>query len=129
MNRDAVNPDDVLQHVAADLDAVESVPDDVLHQVVTRDGSCMALYRRDQQPQWSGEELTDRQTAARICGGCPVQRECLELELRTSGATTLGVWGALPTDEVRALHPVWQARRRQRAGSAERDGAAGGERA
>ncbi|HEX5404209.1 MAG TPA: WhiB family transcriptional regulator [Pseudonocardiaceae bacterium] len=109
------NPDHDLQARAAELDPLEPVPDDALRELVTRDGSCMALYQHDQQPDWSGDEMTDRQLAARICADCPVQRECLELELRTSGAATLGVWGALPAEDVRALYPAWRARRDQAA--------------
>jgi WhiB family redox-sensing transcriptional regulator len=115
-----INPDDPVDHTAARLDAVEHVPDDVLYDVVTRDGSCMVLYRQEREPEWSGDDLTDREIAARICAGCPVQLECLELELRTSGEATLGVWGALPADAVRELHPVWRARRQRRAAGGER---------
>jgi WhiB family redox-sensing transcriptional regulator len=99
------------------------VPDAVLWEIVTRDGSCMWLSRVGLNPQWSGDELTDRELAARICGGCPVRLECLELQLRTSGDQTLGVWGALPAQHVRAVHPVWLARRRgDRLGGHESDG-------
>jgi WhiB family redox-sensing transcriptional regulator len=108
----AAEPDGFYDDVAAELDVCERTPDVVLREVVTRDGSCMVLYGLALEPQWSGDELTDRKTAALICGPCPVRRECLELELRVSGDTTLGVWGALPAEDVRALHPVWQSRRR-----------------
>ena len=108
--------------MAAGLDAVELVPDDVLNTIVTRDGACMDLYRHDEQPEWSGEDLTDRQAAARICGGCPVQRECLELVLRTSGAATLGVWGAVPAEDVRELYPVWLSRRERSADQSRQGG-------
>jgi WhiB family redox-sensing transcriptional regulator len=118
------DPADPLRAVAAELDAVELVPDDVLNTIVTRDGACMDLYRHDEQPDWSGEDLTDRQAAARICAGCPVQRECLELVLRTSGAATLGVWGALPAEDVRELYPLWRSRRERSADH----GGQGGER-
>jgi WhiB family redox-sensing transcriptional regulator len=94
----------------------------VLLDLVTRDGSCMESHRPAEQPQWSGDDLTDRDVAARICAGCSVRRGCLELQLRTSGPATLGVWGALPAEDVRALVSLWQARR---PGSA---AAAGGER-
>ena len=69
-----VDPDEFFTQVAADLDRFEPVPDDVLFEVVTRDGSCMLLYRLDLEPEWSGDELTDREMAARICAGCPVRR-------------------------------------------------------
>jgi WhiB family redox-sensing transcriptional regulator len=111
-----VDPDEFFAQVATGLDRFELVPDEVLFEVVTRDGSCMVLYRLDLEPEWSGDVLTDRETAARICAGCPVRQECLELELRTSGDATLGVWGALPAEDVRALWPVWRSRRRRRGG-------------
>lgn len=111
-----VNPDGFFEHTAESLDGFEQVPDAVLWNVVTRDGVCMLLFRLDLEPEWTGDDLTDRETAARICAGCPVRRECLELELRTSGEATLGVWGALPADDVRALYPVWRSRRQRRGG-------------
>jgi WhiB family redox-sensing transcriptional regulator len=60
--------------------------------------------------------------AARMCVGCPVQRECLELELRTAGADSVGVWGALCEIDRRALHKVWQARRSRAAHRNDRNG-------
>ena len=108
-----VNPDEFFAQVAAGLDRFEQVPDEVLFGVVTRDGSCMVLHRLDLEPAWSGDELTDRELAARICAGCPVRDACLEMELRTAGDATLGVWGALPAEDVRALWPVWRSRRRR----------------
>ncbi|MGB3438581.1 MAG: WhiB family transcriptional regulator [Actinophytocola sp.] len=109
----AVNPDDFFEVIAAKLDRFERVPDDVLWEVATRDGACMLLSRSDMEPEWTGDDLTDRELAARVCAGCPVRSECLELELRTSGDQTLGVWGALPAEDVRALYPVWRSRRRR----------------
>jgi WhiB family transcriptional regulator, redox-sensing transcriptional regulator len=114
--RMSVDPSDFLEHVAARLDAYAAVPDEVLFELVTREGSCMVLYRLDLEPVWTGDELTDRETAAQICAGCPVRDACLELELRTSGDSALGVWGALPAEDVRALYPVWRSRRRRRGG-------------
>jgi WhiB family redox-sensing transcriptional regulator len=111
-----VDPEEFFTQVVAGLDRFEQAPDDMLFEVVTRDGSCMVLYRLDLEPEWSGDELTDREMAARICAGCPVRDECLELELRTSGDATLGVWGALPAEDVRAVWPAWRSRRRRRGG-------------
>ncbi|WP_020673879.1 WhiB family transcriptional regulator [Amycolatopsis nigrescens] len=42
-----------------------------------------------------------------MCAGCPVIDECLELELRTTGANTVGVWGALPDADRREVHRAW----------------------
>lgn len=111
-----VDPDEFVAQVVAGLDRFELVPDDMLAEVVTRDGSCMLLYRLDLEPEWTDDALSDRETAALICAGCPVRHECLELELRTSGDATLGVWGALPAEDVRAVYPSWRSRRRRRGG-------------
>ncbi|EMD28841.1 hypothetical protein C791_7618 [Amycolatopsis azurea DSM 43854] len=35
----------------------------------------------------------------------------MELDLRTAGENTVGVWGALPDTDRRALFPVWLRRR------------------
>lgn len=123
----AVNPEEFFEEIAAGLDRFEHVPDEVLWETVTRDGSCMWLYRLELEPEWTGDELTDRALAARICAGCPVRLECLDLELRTSGDQTLGVWGALPAEDVCAVHPVWLARRRCRGGQLGEHGADGGQ--
>lgn len=106
-----VDPEEYFPQVAAGLDRLALVPDDVLWEIVTRDGACMQLSRLDIEPQWTRDEVTDRELAARICAHCPVRWECLEFQLRTSGEHTLGVWGALPAEDVRALHPVWRSRR------------------
>lgn len=111
----AVNPD-FFEMIAAKLDRFELVPDDVLWEIVTRDGACVQSYRLDLEPEWARDELTDRELAGLICSDCPVGWECLELQLRTSGEHTLGVWGALPAEDVRALYPVWRSRRRRRGG-------------
>lgn len=115
-----------VEEIAAELDALEHVPDDVLLKIVTRDGSCMHMSGLNHEPEWLCDELTDRQMAARICAGCPVQRHCLEVQLRTAGAATMGVWGALAAQDARALFPVWRSRR---GGSPTSRDARGGERA
>lgn len=106
-----MNGDDYLERLAAALDRYADVPDDVLLEIVTRDGACMWFYADEDQPDWTGDDLTDRELAAQICANCTVRLECLELELRTAGANTLGVWGALSEDDRRALYPLWLARR------------------
>lgn len=112
----AVDPDDYFDLIAGRLDRLAFVPDDVLADIVSRDGACILLYRLDLEPEWTGEDLDDRELAARICAGCPVRDECLELELRTAGDQTLGVGGALPADDIREVYPVWCARRRRLGG-------------
>ncbi|MFC5053559.1 WhiB family transcriptional regulator [Saccharothrix xinjiangensis] len=98
--------------IAADLDRFAPVPDDVLLEIVTRDGRCVWLVPGDEAaPEWDGEELTDRELAARLCAECPAGRACLEWELRTAGPDTVGVWGGLSEEDRRALYPVWAARR------------------
>ncbi|KFU77666.1 MULTISPECIES: WhiB family transcriptional regulator [Amycolatopsis] len=99
--------EDEYTELAAQLDRLSAVPDDVLSEVVARDGLCLWAFDRSDFPE--GE--TDRATAARMCAGCPVVDECLELDLRTAGENTVGVWGALPDTDRRALFPVWLRRR------------------
>lgn len=68
----------------------------------------MAVTAADNPPRWLFDAETDRELATRLCEGCPVQDQCLELELRLLGAQTVGVWGALNEDDRRALFPYWQ---------------------
>jgi WhiB family redox-sensing transcriptional regulator len=81
-----------LNLVLAQLDRLRWVPLTVLADVVLRDGACMWPVV-DGEPSWLAEELTDRKLAERLCGGCLVRAECLELDLRTAGPATVGVWG------------------------------------
>ncbi|AHH95114.1 hypothetical protein KALB_1743 [Kutzneria albida DSM 43870] len=106
-----VNPDDYFEVIAADLDRFAEAPDNVLLEIVTADGACMWLVATDEEPEWTGDDLTDREAAARICEGCPVRRQCLELEFRTAGDETVGVWGALSEEDRRAAYAAWCARR------------------
>jgi WhiB family redox-sensing transcriptional regulator len=64
-----------------------------------------------EKPTSTGGKTTDRELAASICAGCPVTGECLELEFRTAGSTTLGVWGALAEEDRRAAYLAWLQRR------------------
>jgi WhiB family redox-sensing transcriptional regulator len=99
------------EEVAARLDRYATTPDDVLAEVVTREGLCFWAFDRADMPELTGEDTPDRELAAWLCAGCPVIDECLELDLRTAGADTVGVWGALPDTDRRALCPVWLHRR------------------
>lgn len=103
--------EDYLAALATELDRYANVPEEVLEDIVRRDGSCMWLYTYGDIPEWSGDDLTDRELAARICAECPVQLACLELELRQAGPFALGVWGALSEQDRRALYRVWRDRR------------------
>lgn len=100
-----------LDEVAAELDLIRAVPDHVLGTMVVRDGACMRLYAGDAHPPWINEPCSDRELAAQVCAGCSLRAQCLELELRTAGAATVGVWGALNETDRRRLYPLWVARR------------------
>jgi WhiB family transcriptional regulator, redox-sensing transcriptional regulator len=96
------------------LDRVRRVPSAVLAALVRRRGLCMRPVP-DAEPAWRDAHLTDRELAEELCRGCPVPNACLELELRTAGPRTVGVWGGLPQDDRRALYRHWvQQRRRAR---------------
>lgn len=105
-----MTPDDFAE-IAQRLDRYAAVPDDVLAELVTRDGLCFWAFQRDDMPELSGEDTPDRELAARLCAGCPVMDECLELELRTAGENTVGVWGALAETDRRAVCRFWRWRR------------------
>ncbi len=94
--------------MAARLDRLQQVPTDVLTTVVVRRGLCLWGLWPAKEPDWEDCAPSDRALAERLCDGCPVIDQCLELELRTAGASTTGVWGALAEDDRRALHRVWQ---------------------
>lgn len=114
MNRDKY------KETAARLDRYADVPDDVLAEVVTRDGLCFWAFDRDEIPELSGLDTPDRELAARECAGCPVIDECLELELRSAGADTVGVWGALSDTDRRRVYLAWRERRARLKGGEQR---------
>jgi WhiB family redox-sensing transcriptional regulator len=105
-----VNRDDY-DEMAARLDRYADVPHDVLADVVTSNGLCFWAFDRSDIPELTGEDTPDRELAARICAGCPVIDECLELELRSAGPNTVGVWGALADTDRRAVYRIWKYRR------------------
>jgi WhiB family redox-sensing transcriptional regulator len=115
--------DDRLTAVAASLEWVRPASDDVLGAAVVRHGSCMDVLPDGDRPGWLFDDQTDSTVAARVCAGCPVRDECLELELRLFGAQQLGMWGGLGEDERRALHPVWARLREHVADGTGLDGA------
>nr|WP_042190348.1 WhiB family transcriptional regulator [Kibdelosporangium sp. MJ126-NF4]CEL19259.1 hypothetical protein [Kibdelosporangium sp. MJ126-NF4]CTQ94942.1 hypothetical protein [Kibdelosporangium sp. MJ126-NF4] len=93
--------------VAWRLDRLRWVPREFLAAIVMEKGECVWEYTCGDVPEWTGRDATDRELAARLCDRCPVQEECLELELRTAGELTVGVWGALGEEDRRALYPHW----------------------
>jgi WhiB family redox-sensing transcriptional regulator len=106
--------------LAAELDRWQEVPTEVLRNVVMRRGLCLWGLWPAQEPDW--DIPSDRELAARLCAGCPVIDQCLELDLRTAGASTTGVWGALPGEDRRALHRVWQRHRQHQPNSDDQEG-------
>jgi WhiB family redox-sensing transcriptional regulator len=104
------NDDRWLIGIAWRLDRLRWVPRDVLGEIVMRDGACVWAYADGDPPQLTGGDLADRRLARWLCSHCPVQDECLELELRMAGERTTGVWGALNEDDRRALYRHWRAR-------------------
>ncbi|MGH3629701.1 MAG: WhiB family transcriptional regulator [Sciscionella sp.] len=107
---------DRFRHIADRLERLAAVPTGTLGEAVIRHGVCMSALTEGDPPELTGVEGADRELAARLCSGCPVQEQCLELELRWSGAHTIGVFGALPEQDRRALYPHWRARRISRGG-------------
>ncbi|GAA3049361.1 WhiB family transcriptional regulator [Actinokineospora globicatena] len=106
----------VVEWVVTDLDRVAPMSDDELADVVRRDGTCGWLMTMERTPEWTGDNRADRELVAPICGSCPVQRECLEWDLRAYGYAISGVWGPLPEDERRAVFALWSQRRADAAG-------------
>lgn len=100
--------DGFLTRIVRRLARLRAVPSGILAEIVAWDGACLQVSADDRPPRWLHENGTDRELAARLCQGCPVQVECLELELRIFGDQTVGVWGALDEDDRRALVPIWR---------------------
>jgi WhiB family transcriptional regulator, redox-sensing transcriptional regulator len=112
MNGGAVmNEHEFYDGMAWDLDVLQEVSSEVLFHRVSRDGACMWVRTIGAEPQWTGDDAADRELAAPICAGCSVQRECMELEFRSAGYATAGVWGPLGEQDRRAVYLAWLARR------------------
>jgi WhiB family transcriptional regulator, redox-sensing transcriptional regulator len=112
-----VTPDDTPDYdeITARLDRWRQVPTEVLTTVVVRRGLCLWGLWPEQEPDWDEVAPSDRELATRLCAGCPVIDQCLELELRTAGMCTTGVWGATCEQDRRALYPIWRQRRPRQA--------------
>jgi WhiB family transcriptional regulator, redox-sensing transcriptional regulator len=106
-----MNDEEFVKKVAARLDDLAKTPIKTLFDLATGEGACMGIQVGTEEPTWMGDKATDRELAATICAGCSVADECLELEFRTAGFTTLGVWGALAEDDRRAVYLAWLQRR------------------
>lgn len=92
------------------------VPDAVLADIVWWHGCCVTRFLEGRPvPPFcelaEGSEEPDRALAEWLCAGCPVVDHCLELELRTLGAATVGVFGGLTEAERREVHRLWLADR------------------
>lgn len=109
--------------MAARLDRLQEVPTEVLNTTVVLNGLCLWGLWPAAEPDWEDCAPSDRALAERLCEGCPVIDQCLELDLRTAGASTTGVWGALAEDDRRALHPAWQHHRQPHSHSDQEGGA------
>jgi WhiB family redox-sensing transcriptional regulator len=116
-----------LIEIAWRLDRLRWVQRDALAELVVRDGRCVWAYTSGDPPPLTGRDGPDRELAARLCESCPVQDECLELELRTAGELTTGVWGALGEQDRRAVYRHWRERGERADELSELDGL-GGER-
>ena len=103
----AMNDEEFLEEVAARLDDLVGAPIETLFDLVARGRLVPVDPRRHRGADVDSDKATDREWAAKICAGCPVADECLELEFRTAGFTTLGVWGALAEEDRRAAYLAW----------------------
>ncbi|WP_147454995.1 hypothetical protein [Saccharothrix australiensis] len=100
-----MNQHERFELMAADLDRLALVPDDIVQEIVIRGAGCLWLY---------GPVLdTDHSQGESVPPGsrCQVWRACLELELRTPGPYSGGVCSGLSDEEFRELHRVWFTRR------------------
>lgn len=98
-----------LVEIVRSLRRFRSVPDEVLADIVRRHGCCTARLVGD-VPPFDGLATAadpDRALAEYLCAGCPVVDHCLELELRTGGLHTAGVFGGLGETERREVHRLW----------------------
>lgn len=93
------------------LRRLRPVPDDVLAAAVLTRGLFWQVPSEAEVTAIAQAADPDRALAARLCAGCPVLDECLELDLRTAGGRTVGVLAGLPDSDRRALYPLWATER------------------
>lgn len=103
--------EEYFEQVAARLDRLEQVPTEVLADLIIRDGACTWVGVYADQPEWTGDDESDRELAARLCAACSRRDECLELEFRTTGYATSGVLGGFAEYDRRAVYLAWLERR------------------
>jgi hypothetical protein len=78
-------------------------------ELVLRDGAGRWPTAVDDVPSWLKVSMADQELAGRLGACCALRDECLELDLRTAGPATVGVWGGLTT--VLLAQPVrWTVR-------------------
>jgi WhiB family redox-sensing transcriptional regulator len=111
---DALPPE--LAARAARLHRLRDVPDAWLADLVAERG----LVRQPNGPAPEGttdHDETDRELAARLCAGCPVLDECLELDLRWMADRTTGAFSGLTDADRRVIHAHWAAERATKGGT------------
>ncbi|OLT38995.1 hypothetical protein BJF85_07110 [Saccharomonospora sp. CUA-673] len=103
--------EEFLAEVVASLDDLAHVPIETLTRAIGRHGVCGWIDVAADGPVWTGDVHADRLMAAPLCSGCPVRRECLEWEFRTTEGVKLDVWGLLDRDGHEVAHQLWLWRR------------------
>jgi WhiB family redox-sensing transcriptional regulator len=53
------------------------------------------------------ERVVEREQAAALCAGCPVQAQCLALSFALDSHGSWGVWGGVSEHDRADLRPVW----------------------
>lgn len=107
-----MNPENFFVMIAETLDSYANLDTALLWELVFRTGACMIPDLHFELPDFASEAESERLAALRICASCPVRWECLELDLRKSGAEPSGVWGGFGPEDRAAIHEYWAALRR-----------------
>lgn len=98
----------------ARLRRLRHVPDVALAEIVAAYGLIRRPLHDDPAATVANAADADRELAGRLCEGCPVLDECLELDLRWMADRTLGVFAGLTEADRRALYPLWAIERGER---------------